>query len=91
MFEQFILASSLPKIENRFNKIKLPDSLYSPSFNIRCGDDTPVILQGQNHLFQKSSFGLHSRNRVERFIRAEGNKNIQHTPKPEMLPLIWKF
>ncbi len=75
MFEQFILASSLPKIESRFNKIKMPDIMYSPSFNIRCGDETPVIVQGQNHRFQKIIFGLRKGDVSEHFIRAEGNKN----------------
>jgi hypothetical protein len=80
MFERFILASSLKRIENRFNKIKLPETLYLPSFNIRQGSETPVFVQGQNHRYQKFSFAWHVKNRMECFIRAEGNKNLYDDP-----------
>jgi hypothetical protein len=80
MFERFILVSSLQRIENRFNKIKLPETLYFPSFNISQGNETPVIVQGQNHRYQKFSFGCHVKNRMECFIRAEGNKNLYDDP-----------
>jgi putative SOS response-associated peptidase YedK len=78
MFERFILASSIPKIENRFNKIKLPS--YTPSFNIRRGDQALVITQEQKHRFQKFSFGLSIKDVTEYFIRAEGNKNKNDDP-----------
>jgi hypothetical protein len=80
MFERFILVSSLQRIENRFNKIKLPESLYFPSFNISQGSETPVIVEGKNHRYQKFSFGCHVKNRMVCFIRAEGNKNLYDDP-----------
>lgn len=80
MFERFILVSSLQRIENRFNKIKLPESLYFPSFNIRQGSETPVIVQGQSQRYQKFRFGCYIQNRMECFVRAEGNKNIYDDP-----------
>jgi putative SOS response-associated peptidase YedK len=80
MFESFVLASSVTKIETRFNQVKLPESLYAPAFNIRRGDKTPVIVQGQNHQFKKFRFGLLTEDVEECFIRSEGKKNMTDDP-----------
>lgn len=81
MFERFILASSLQRIEKRFTMAQLPEPSYTPSYNIKPGDNTLVIAQGQNHQFQQFKFGMLIQTQIRSFIRAEGNKNLNDDPK----------
>ena len=79
MFESFILASSLQRIA-RFNVAQFPEPGYTPSYNIRPGDSTMVIVQGESHRFRQFRFGLQRDDQVQAFVRAEGNKNPDDDP-----------
>ncbi len=56
MFERFILASSLQRIEKRFSMAQLPELSYTPTYNIKPGNITLAIAQGQNHQFKQFKF-----------------------------------
>lgn len=81
MFKRFILASSLKRIEKRFSMAQLPELSYTPTYNIKPGNITLAIAQGQNHQFKQFKFGQLLQNKIQSFIRAEGNKNLDDDPE----------
>lgn len=82
MFDRFILASDLARIQKQLGIAKLVcHKPYVPSFNTGFEDASFVISNYQTKELEPYKFGLKIGNQTNYFVRAEGKRNLCDDPQ----------
>lgn len=82
MFDRFILASDLTRIQKQLGIAKLVcQNPYTPSYNIGYDDTSFVISNYQTKELEQFKFGLKVGNETNYFVRAEGKRNMNDDPQ----------